>query len=68
MNELIIGGICLFFFSILCFAVDFEENGGFTTLKRNLSKKWNSFKDWWFDVGTAYYKFKAQRARKKVRK
>ena len=55
MNELIIGGVVCIGFALLCIVTSIVEN-------------WGEICDWCFDVGTAYYKFKAQRARKKAMK
>ena len=64
MNELIIMGICAFVIGLMCFVVDFIEDGGIRKICRRLRKIVRGIGEWWFDVVTAYYKYKTMRRRK----
>lgn len=66
MNELIIIGMLSLIFGVMCLVVEIVENFG--AICDWLHNARNEVCDWCFDVGTAYYKFKAQRARKKAMK
>ena len=66
MNELIIGGMACGFILLLCIVTSIVES--WSKICDCFHNAWNEVCDWCFDVSTAYYKFKAQRARKKAMK